>query len=150
MVDRLTPSMRSWLMSRIGSKNTKPEMKVRQIVHALGYRYRLHIKSLPGTPDLVFAKRKKVIFVHGCFWHGHEHCKKATLPATRVEYWTEKISGNIVRDSHSLADLTRMGWSVLVLWECELKDRKKLIETLCDFLGTRSSSTNVRKTLDTT
>ncbi|WP_448115501.1 very short patch repair endonuclease [Mesorhizobium amorphae] len=119
-VDRLTPTRRSELMSRIRGKNTIPEIVVRRFLHAKGLRYRLHDKRLPGTPDLVFASRKIVVFVHGCFWHGHEGCRRAALPSTRTEFWADKISANVKRDLRAEEALKRTGWQVFILWQCEI------------------------------
>ena len=121
MVDRLTPERRSWLMSRVRSSGTRPEMTVRSALHALGFRYRLHRKDLPGTPDLVFPSRQKVVLVHGCFWHGH-HCRMGQAASkTNVEFWAEKIRKNVARDRSAVNALRRQGWGVAVVWECELK-----------------------------
>lgn len=130
---------RSWTMSRVKSKDTTPEMVVRRLLHSMGYRYRLHGKKLPGKPDLVFAGRKKAIFVHGCFWHGHDCKRGARIPATRQEYWLAKVSRNRDRDARDMASLEQAGWSVLVLWECELKARVALATRLSEFLGGPSS-----------
>ena len=119
-------------MSRIRSKNTKPEVVVRKFLHAQGFRFRLHVKNLPGSPDIVLPKYRTVIFIHGCFWHGHEGCKKATLPKTRTEWWANKISRNIEHDQHSASALRELGWRVLVVWQCQIKDewQKKLVKEL--------------------
>lgn len=124
MVDRLTPQRRSWLMSRIGGKNTTPEIRVRKAAHALGLRFRLHRKELPGTPDIVFPKRRVVLFVHGCFWHRHPGCRKATAPSS--EFWAKKFASNVQRDRRAAADLKKLGWRVVTIWECETKDPEKL------------------------
>lgn len=108
-------------MSRIRSKDTKPEMLVRKFLFAKGFRYRLHDKKLPGKPDIVLAKYKTVIFIHGCFWHGHEGCKYYVVPKTRTEWWLNKISNNIINDNKAIEALQNLGWKVIVLWECELK-----------------------------
>lgn len=121
-------------MSRIGSKNTKPEIVVRRLIHAMGYRYRLHRKNLPGTPDLTFPARRKVIFVHGCFWHQHD-CPRGARPASNTQFWNRKLDGNIRRDRKNLAALRQSGWSVLVLWECEMKEPGNLTERIVEFLG---------------
>ena len=134
MTDTVTKEKRSEIMSRVRGKDTAPEMIVRKLVHSLGYRYRLHGQKLPGKPDLVFGPRKKVIFVHGCFWHGHEGCRKARLPKSRLEYWGPKIEENKQRDRKNLEELRTSGWSCLVLWQCELKDRKQLEERIVSFL----------------
>jgi DNA mismatch endonuclease, patch repair protein len=113
-------------MSRIQGKNTKPEITVRSVLHRLGYRFRLHVKNLPGKPDIVLPKYKTCIFVHGCFWHRHSNCKDATLPKTRTEFWREKLQGNVERDLNKQKMLKSMGWRVLTIWECELKSQKIL------------------------
>ena len=122
-------------MSRVGSKDTKPEMTVRRTAHALGYRYRLHAKDLPGSPDLVFRSRKKAVFVHGCYWHRHPGCKRASTPSTRREYWQAKFDRNVARDAAAEAALREAGWDVLVVWECETKDPDALADRLRRFLG---------------
>lgn len=144
-----TPKSRRWedvdpvvtkAMSRVRSKNTGPEMTVRRLVHSMGYRFRLHRKDLPGTPDLVFPGRRKVIFVNGCFWHGHDapECRRARTPKSRKEFWTAKVARNKTRDARSSDALETAGWGILTVWECEtaaLQDRNKLAETLRRFLG---------------
>lgn len=138
MTDTVSPEVRSAMMSGIRGKDTKPEMVVRRLLHRLGYRFRLHGKDLPGKPDLVFTARRKVVFVHGCFWHGHG-CKVGRLPKSRTEYWLAKINGNRDRDSESVSKLEAAGWSVLVLWECDIraaaKDSDPLTDTLRMFFG---------------
>lgn len=126
MTDSLTPSQRSWNMSRIRSQNTKPERVVGSLLHRMGFRYRLYRRDLPGTPDIVFTKHKSVIFVHGCFWHRHEGCKGATTPTTNIEYWTTKFAKNIERDNKNQQQLKQMGWRVILVWQCELNDLDKL------------------------
>lgn len=122
-------------MRSVRSKDTLPEMVVRRAAHALGYRYRLHAKGLPGKPDLAFLGRKRVIFVHGCFWHGH-NCKRGSrVPKSNVEYWTAKVARNCSRDETNIEALKQSGWDVLVLWECELKDPIILDGQLAEFLG---------------
>lgn len=128
---------RSALMARIGPKNSKPEMVVRRLLHALGHRFRLHAKDLPGRPDIVFRSKKKAIFVHGCFWHRHPGCKKATTPKTRVEFWTEKFERNVARDRRKEVALREMGWQVLVVWECETKSVETLSAKLVQYLQTK-------------
>lgn len=120
MVDVLTPEQRRFNMSRIRGKDTKPEMLLRRGLHALGFRFRLHRKDLPGRPDLVFPSRRAVIFMHGCFWHGHA-CPMCRIPATRREFWTAKITGNRVRDAAATDRLRVLGWRVFVVWECALR-----------------------------
>ncbi len=121
-------------MSRIGSRNTAPELKVRSLLHTLGYRYRLHRKDLPGTPDIVFPGRQKAIFVHGCYWHGHG-CKIGKLPKTRLDYWKPKIERNRQRDAEKKAALESEGWKVLEVWQCETRNPESLKAGLIDFLG---------------
>jgi DNA mismatch endonuclease Vsr len=120
-VDHLTPAARTELMSRIKSRDTRPELMVRSIIHRLGYRFRLHRKDLPGTPDLVFPSRHKVIFVHGCFWHGHT-CKRGKRPTTNATFWGDKISQNRKRDRRVATLLTNEGWQVMAVWQCEISD----------------------------
>jgi DNA mismatch endonuclease (patch repair protein) len=115
--DRLSPSERRALMSRIGSRDTTPELAVRRLLHAQGYRYVLHDARLPGRPDIVFPARRKVIFVHGCFWHGHD-CGRGFKPLTRADFWAEKIAANRARDRRAERSLRRMGWGVMTVWEC--------------------------------
>lgn len=119
-VDIFEPRKRSEVMSRVRGKDTKPELRVRRYLHAAGLRYVLHDKRLPGRPDLVFPSRHLVVFVHGCFWHGHEGCKRATIPATRSEFWREKIEANRVRDARVKSQLEELGWRVSTVWECSL------------------------------
>lgn len=121
-------------MQAVKGKDTKPELFVRRLLFALGYRYRLHCKDLPGKPDIVFPGRKKVIFVHGCFWHGHTCKRGAREPKTNVEYWRQKISRNVVRDAKNKKMLIKDSWNVLIIWECELKEREDLINKLKSFL----------------
>ncbi|WP_083313349.1 very short patch repair endonuclease [Pseudomonas aeruginosa] len=134
-MDTLSPLERSRRMARVRSKDTKPEMQVRRLVHAMGYRYRLHDRKLPGHPDLVFKGRRKVIFVHGCFWHRHEGCGLARLPKSRLDFWLPKLEGNRLRDARKLEQLNQLGWTSLVIWECELKDIGLLEKRLKTFLG---------------
>lgn len=121
-------------MARIGSKDTKPELAVRKLLHGLGYRYRLHRRDLPGTPDICFPGRRKAIFVHGCFWHRHG-CRRTTTPSTRAAYWQQKFDRNVVRDRRALTDLDELGWETLVVWECEVADLPALTERLVAFLS---------------
>lgn len=134
MTDNLTKAQRRHTMRRVKAKDTGPEMIVRRLIHAAGYRYRLHRANLPGKPDLVFPGRKKVIFVHGCFWHQHPGCKAADRPAGNREYWDKKLDRTVVRDRTNLAKLEEMGWQVLVVWECTIKDREDLARRLIGFL----------------
>jgi DNA mismatch endonuclease (patch repair protein) len=134
-------SQRSALMARIGPKNSVPEMVVRKVAHGLGYRYRLHGRDLPGTPDLVFPARRSIIFVHGCFWHRHSGCKRCTHPKTRFEFWAEKFARNVQRDASNEEALRRAGWRVLVIWECETFAPAEVRRRLKSFLGpTKSAS----------
>ncbi len=119
-------------MSRVRSKDTKPEILVRKFLHKNGFRYRLHVKDLSGKPDIVLPKYKTVIFIHGCFWHGHEGCKKASLPKTRTEWWTDKIQKNAANDQNVEITLLDLGWRVIKIWECELKS--KILEQTLDEL----------------
>ncbi|MGC4100183.1 very short patch repair endonuclease [Ferruginibacter sp.] len=124
MTDVHTPAQRSYNMSRIKGKDTKPEMLVRRFLHAQGFRYRLHDKKLPGKPDIVLPKYKTVIFVHGCFWHGHEGCKYFKVPQTRTEWWMNKINTNKANDEKAVKALKDSGWKVIEIWECSLKNSK--------------------------
>jgi DNA mismatch endonuclease (patch repair protein) len=134
-VDTLTPAERSERMSRVRGRNTSPEMTVRRLVHGLGYRYRLHGKGIPGKPDLVFRSRRKVLFVHGCFWHRHEHCALARLPKSRLDFWIPQLEGNRMRDVENQRALRAGGWGCMVIWECELSDRPALERRIKSFLG---------------
>jgi DNA mismatch endonuclease (patch repair protein) len=122
MADRLSPEHRSWLMSRVGKRDTTPEKQLRSALHKLGLRFRLHDKRLPGTPDIVMPGRNAVIFVHGCFWHRHANCKRASMPSTRRSFWQLKFERNIKRDKAVIAKLRRLGWRVFVVWSCQTKD----------------------------
>lgn len=135
-MDKLTPSQRSENMRRIKSKDMKPELLVRKLVHSMGYRYRLHRKDLPGKPDLVFGPRRKVIFVHGCFWHCHDdpECLDGRKPRSNTDYWNPKLARNKERDSQRIEALQKLGWDVLVIWECQCKS-PCLSERLRSFLG---------------
>lgn len=122
-------------MRKVRSENTSPEMKVRRLVYSMGYRYRLHRKELPGKPDLTFFSRKKVIFIHGCFWHGHSCKRGARIPKTNTEYWIQKIEKNKVRDEKNIRSLHEKGFQVLILWECEIKEESQLKGKILAFLG---------------
>jgi DNA mismatch endonuclease, patch repair protein len=137
MADKLTPERRSENMRRIKSAGTKPELAVRRVVHYLGYRYRLHRKDLPGKPDLVFGPRRKVVFVHGCFWHGHDDpaCLDGRAPRSNEAYWLPKLARNKERDAASIATLEAAGWRVLVIWECEVGNIEALKARIVGFLG---------------
>ena len=123
---------RSRNMSAIKSKNTKPEIKVRKILHSMGYRFRLHSKNLPGSPDIVLPKHKTVIFVHGCFWHRHENCKYASTPKTRKEFWNKKFTENKKRDSEIQEKIKILDWRSVVIWECETKNIENLRDKIID------------------
>ena len=136
-MDHLTKKRRSWNMSRIRNKNTKPEIAVRSFLHRNGFRFRLHSQNLPGTPDIILPKYRTVIFVHGCFWHRHRGCKDATMPKSNTEFWEKKFSGTVIRDSQKKDSLIELGWSVIVIWECEIKNEifgKKLENNLKSYL----------------
>lgn len=124
MADVHSKKVRSYNMSRIGSKNTKPEIIVRKFLFSLGFRFRIHDKKLPGKPDIVLPKYKTVIFVNGCFWHGHKNCKYATIPKTKTEWWLKKISGNIANDKKKSTKLRKEDWTVISIWTCQLKPQK--------------------------
>jgi DNA mismatch endonuclease (patch repair protein) len=137
MVDTIDPIRRSENMRQIKSADTKPELLLRRLVYGLGYRYRLHRKDLPGNPDLVFVGRRKVIFVHGCFWHQHEICVDGRIPRSKTEYWLPKLKRNVERDTAALIKLGQMGWKALVVWECQLGSAqaiKQAEETVRRFL----------------
>ena len=135
MADRLTPEARSRNMRAIRGKNTKPELTIWRLLHAAGYRFRLHRKDLPGRPDIVFPSRRKAIFVHGCFWHQHPGCPYAYMPKTRAAFWRDKLQRNTERDATAQAALAACGWRALIVWECEIADTKLLMIRLKAFLG---------------
>lgn len=135
MTDILSAKDRSRHMSRIRAKNTKPEWHVRRLVFSLGYRYRLHQTTLPGRPDLVFPGRRKVIFVHGCFWHQHSYCKKSEIPKSNSAFWEKKLKNNFVRDQNNLNQLANLGWQSLVIWECEIRRSEGLGQKISAFLN---------------
>jgi DNA mismatch endonuclease (patch repair protein) len=134
-MDKLSPERRSANMARIRSKDTNPELLLRKLIHGLGYRFRLHRKDLPGKPDLVFTSRKKVIFVHGCFWHQHSGCREGRVPGSRADYWQPKLQRNQERDTAAQLALKEQGWRFLVVWECELKDVAAALTRVQRFLG---------------
>lgn len=121
-------------MQKVKSKDTHPEMVVRRLLHKAGYRYRLHRKDLPGRPDIVFPSRRKIIWVHGCFWHRHPGCKYNRMPASNQSYWTPKLESNVIRDEQALYQVTAEGWESMVVWECETKDAEELLSRLAEFL----------------
>lgn len=131
-MDRLTPEARSRLMSRIRARDTSPELRVRSLLHSMGCRFRLHARDLPGTPDIVMPARGAVVFVNGCFWHGH-HCKVGRMPKSRIDYWGPKIEANQRRDRRKTRLLRTLGWRVITVWECELKDTPRLQRRLARY-----------------
>ena len=137
-MDTVAPQRRSEMMSRVRGWDTKPELVVRRLAHGMGYRYRLHVGNLPGRPDLVFPSLRKIVFVHGCFWHQHG-CKRSARPTSNIAFWEEKLDRNLARDRASSAALKREGWKVLVVWECAIKDKQKLERKLRRFLRDRHS-----------
>ncbi|AUM72980.1 very short patch repair endonuclease [Paracoccus jeotgali] len=132
MADSLTPEARSRNMSKIRGRDTGPEMRVRRAAHALGLRFRLYRRQLPGTPDLVFPRRRAALFVHGCFWHRHPGCRFATTPKTRADFWQAKFEGNVARDARKKGELQRGGWTPVTIWECETRDPDQLREIIRD------------------
>ena len=136
-VDTLTKAQRSERMSRVRAKDTKPELTVRMLAHAMGFRYRLHVRGLPGNPDMVFPGRGKIIFVHGCFWHRHGKCNKTRWPKSKLDFWRPKLEANRARDTANRRSLRKLGWEVLVVWECQLKNLEKTAEKIERFLMDR-------------
>jgi len=134
MSDVFSREKRSWIMARISGRDTKPEIIVRKIVYGLGYRYRLNVRKLPGAPDIVLAKHKKVIFVHGCFWHGHKNCVRAKRPQTHTAFWNKKIDSNIKRDIESIKLLRKAGWKIFVIWSCQTNKPDRLAGRISQFL----------------
>ncbi|MBW1701617.1 MAG: DNA mismatch endonuclease Vsr [Deltaproteobacteria bacterium] len=134
MTDVFSQEKRSWIMSRVKGRDTKPEILVRSFIFRMGFRFRLHRRDLPGTPDIVLPRHGKVIFVHGCFWHGHKRCPRSKRPTTNENFWNKKLDGNIKRDKRYRRELRHMGWKVLIVWECETKNPEKLLRKLERFL----------------
>ena len=132
-MDRFTATKRSEIMSQIKGSDTSVEIRVRSLLHNLGYRFRLHIGSLPGKPDIVLPEYRSVVFVHGCFWHGHKACGRASIPQTNKEFWTRKIGGNLDRDKRSVRQLRALGWKVLVVWQCQTKNLALLEKRITTF-----------------
>jgi DNA mismatch endonuclease (patch repair protein) len=130
-----TPESRSRIMRAVKGRDTSLEMTVRRLIYSMGYRYRLHRKDLPGKPDLVFSGRRKVLFIHGCFWHGHGCKRGARVPKTNREYWEKKIARNQARDAKNKAALQTLGWDVLIIWECQINEEAVLKQRLLQFLG---------------
>ncbi len=134
-MDKVNPEKRSWVMSQVKGRDTGPEKVVRSLLHRMGYRFRIQRADLPGKPDIVLPRYHTVIFVHGCFWHRHADCKRATMPATNIDYWIRKFGRNIERDAQNKTALENGGWHVLVVWECELKDLTALQARLLDYFN---------------
>jgi DNA mismatch endonuclease, patch repair protein len=144
MADIMSPEKRSVVMSRIRSRNTKPEMAVRSALHRMGVRFRLHRKDLPGRPDIVLPRYRTVVFVHGCFWHQHAGCRLASKPSSNTEYWLEKLRRNQERFTEHAAALAESGWRVAVIWECETRHREELNGIILERAGQSSPSTSTR------
>lgn len=138
-MDRLTPEQRSAVMAKVRGKNTKPEIRVRSLLHLLGYRFRLHRKDLPGKPDIVLPSRRIALFVHGCFWHRHPGCSRSSVPVANTAFWEAKFKANVERDRRNAEDLEKAGWRVAVIWECQTKDLAVLSDLLKGLLGEVSS-----------
>jgi len=135
MTDRISPEHRSWNMSRIRNKDTRPEKCLRSLLHRAGFRFRLHVPKLPGKPDLVLPRYQTVIFVHGCYWHRHPGCKNATIPRTHTDFWVAKFQGTVKRDRETADKLMNQGWRVITVWECELKTNPgSVIQKICQQL----------------
>jgi DNA mismatch endonuclease, patch repair protein len=134
MTDVYSSEKRSEIMACVRATDSKPELTVRQVAHGLGYRFRLHRTDLPGKPDIVFPRHKRVIFVHGCFWHGHKGCPKARRPSSNLAFWDRKLSRNVERDCENKVALKKAGWKVLVIWGCETQDRERLKRRISRFL----------------
>lgn len=141
MTDTLSPKERSKRMSLIRGKDSSPELKLRRLVHGMGFRYRLHVKDLPGKPDLVFPSRRAVIFMHGCFWHRHPGCKLARMPKSKLDFWRPKLEGNRERDLQNQEMLKKSGWRVLVIWECEMANIENVSNKVQEFLQGREGKT---------
>lgn len=134
IVDRFSKQERSRIMARVKGRDTAPERIVRSVIHRLGFRFRLHVRNIHGTPDIVLPRHRKVIFVHGCFWHGHKRCPRSKRPTTRLQFWNSKLDRNIERDERIRKILRRTGWKVLTVWECETRKPEKLLKKLEGFL----------------
>jgi DNA mismatch endonuclease (patch repair protein) len=134
MTDVFSEETRSRIMSRVHSYDTKPELIVRSIIHRMGYRFRVHQDKLPGSPDIVLTRHKKVVFVHGCFWHGHKHCSRAKRPSSNESFWNLKLDKNIERDKNQQKELRRMGWRYLIIWQCEINKLDSLKQKISNFL----------------
>lgn len=134
MSDVFSNEKRSWIMGRVRGRDTKPEILVRSFIHRMGYRFRVHRRDLPGNPDIILPRHGKVVFVHGCFWHGHEGCPRSKRPTSNEKFWNRKLNSNIERDSRFQEELRQMGWKVLVIWECETRSSEVLLGKLERFL----------------
>lgn len=144
-MDRLSKRHRSWNMSQIRAKDTKPEMRVRSMLHQMGFRFRLHVESLPGHPDIVLPKHNRLILVHGCYWHRHNGCKYAYTPKSRTEFWEAKFAKNVIRDQHQESALTSLGWHVSVIWECETENAQMLEERITEIMQLGAGSNANRR-----
>jgi DNA mismatch endonuclease, patch repair protein len=133
-MDIVDSKRRSAMMAAIGPRHTLPELSVRRVAHRMGFRFRLHVKGLPGRPDMVLPRHRTVILVHGCFWHRHHGCANAVMPKTRTAFWASKFEKNVARDSRAVAELQAMGWRVLIIWECETKDTRMIERRLLESL----------------
>ncbi len=142
MADVFSREQRSRIMSRIHGVDTKPELEVRKRLFSMGFRYRIHYSGLPGKPDIVLPKHKKVIFINGCFWHGHQNCQRSKLPTSNAAFWQTKIGRTIERDHRNIEMLLRLGWQVLTIWSCETKNGELLEQKLKDFLDDRTAQAN--------
>lgn len=142
-MDTVTPETRSKIMSRVRGRDTGPELTVRRLLHTHGYRFRLHRRDLPGRPDIYLPKYRTSIFVHGCFWHGHAGCRRATVPETRADFWRAKIATNQARDQGAIRDSAELGLKVVTLWQCELKDQDEVLRRVAEATGRSSGKHNV-------
>jgi len=133
-LDKFDRSKRSWIMARVKNKDTRPEMLVRSIVHGLGFRFRKNRTDLPGRPDIVLPRHRKIIFVHGCFWHGHKKCARASRPSSNEAFWARKLDSNMLRDRRNTKMLRKQGWDVLVVWQCEITDTERILNRIQAFL----------------
>ena len=139
-MDHITQEKRSWNMRQIASKNTAPEVIFRKLIHRAGFRYRLHVKTLPGKPDLVLKKYRTAVFIHGCFWHGHENCKRGNQPKTNIKYWSEKIKRNMEKDAKNVIMLKNADWRIFTVWECELKKPEDVLKRFQEFIKKASDA----------
>ena len=141
-MDKISAKRRSWNMSRIQAKNSKPEVIVRSLLHKMGYRFRLHVNRLPGKPDIVLPKYRSIVFVNGCFWHRHPGCKYAYMPKSRLDFWDRKFKETISNDRKVRDELKLLGWNVVTIWECELTDKERLTERLASEIGQECGENN--------